>query len=168
MTEQNFTDEEKAQIQAKWLEVEKMFKDRGVHDICLRVLAMLLNDDGLTFRDQWTPEIAKAWWEMMDAAKTERTHRTALDDQLMLAAYMQQKLRKPDLAGGLIILINECVLRWKLVDLDVDAAFEKEKAAAGSEAVTGGKARPVPAKVGDKPPEGAVRPDQLGKGPRRI
>ena len=169
MTDENsISDEEKAKLQAAFGEIEKQFKARGVHGICLKVLAMLLSDDGVTWLDQWTPEIAKAFWALLEEAKAAKTHRMALDDLIMLAAYMQQKLHKPDLGAGLLILINEAVMRWKLVDLDVDAQFDAQAGDGAANTVTGGKDRAKPAKVGDKAPEGAVRPDQLGKGPRRI
>ncbi len=166
--DESFSPEEKSQLDAKWAELEKMFKDRGVHDICLRTLTMLLTDDGQGFRDQWTPEIAADWWKQLDAARTASTHRKALDDLLLMAAFLHQKMHKNDLATGLVILINEAVLRYQLVDMDTKARFEQQSATVAATAVTGGKDRPIPAKVGDKPPEGALRPDQLGKGPRRI
>jgi len=159
--------EEKVKIDAEYAKLEKELKDSGKHEMCLKTLAMLLTPDGQGYRDQWEPEIAAAWWVELDKTKADRSMKKAIDDLILLAFFIDQKLGKKNLHLGLLILLNEAVVKYQLVDASVPAQFDPN-AKTQDPKVTGTKDRAIPAKVGEKAPEGAVRPDQLGKGPRRI
>jgi hypothetical protein len=164
----DITPDEEAEIDAKWAELQKSYDKANVHQICPKILFVMLADDGVSWRSEWTKPMVDGVWKLLDEAREEKTHRRAIEDLIYLTAYLEHELHRPELAVGLLIILNDAVQRYQLVDLDVNAKFEAagdEKAAA---ALTGAKGRPVPAKVGDKPPPGALRPDQLAGSKRRI
>jgi hypothetical protein len=170
MTDEGISPEDQKKLDAKYAELEKEFKAAGKHEIVLKTMALLLEVDGQTYRENWTPDIAKAWWTELEKAKSARTHKQAINGLIELAFYFDQKLARKNLGLGLLLLLNEAVTRYQLVDVSLPASFDESEDPTNDakKTVTGGKKRAQPAKVGEKAPEGAVRPDQLGKGPRRI
>jgi hypothetical protein len=170
MTEEAIPPEEQKKMDAKYAELEKEFKAAGKHEIVLKTMALLLEQDGQSYRENWTPDIAKEWWAELEKAKAARTHKPAINGLIELAFYFDGKLGRKNLGLGLLLLLNEAVVRYQLVDVSLPASFDEgqDPTNDAKKNVTGGKKRATPAKVGEKAPEGAVRPDQLGKGPRRI
>jgi len=162
-----FSPEEQKQIDDKWAELEKGFHDAKVHSICLKVLTIILADDGVTWRQQWNRQMADAFWIHLDATYEDKSHKKACEDLIYFASYVHHQLDRMELAAGILVILDEAVIKYKLVNLDVNGKFEAALDERNN-AVTGGKSRPVPALTGADRPAGAVRPDQLGGNKRRI
>ena len=156
------------QFDEKWAEVVAIYEKAQMHPVVPQVMMMLMGDEGLALRHEWTKPMVESFWTYLEPAYAEKTHRKAIDDLIRIAHYLNTKQDRLLLATGLLVLLNEAVIKWKLVDMEVNAKFEGADDKAAANAVTGGKDRPVPAKVGEKAPEGSVRPDQLVGSKRRI
>jgi len=156
------------QFDEKWAEVLQIFEKAKMHPICPKILLMFHTDDGNALRQEWTKPMVESFWVYMEEAHAAKTHKKAVDDLIRIAHYVNTKMNNIMMATGLLVLLNECVLKYKLVNLDVNAKFEAEDDVSATAAVTGGKARPVPAKVGQRMPDGAGRPDQLAGNKRKI
>jgi hypothetical protein len=163
-----YTKEQQAQLDAKWKEIEATFAKSKTHAVCPRVLMVLLAEDGVTWRLQWTKEMTESCVKLVDATKQEKSHKKAIEDLIYMAAFVQHELGREELAMGLMMVLNDAVVRFKLVDLDAEGKFDKDSDDIKAKAVTGGKGRAVPAKVGEKAPDGTLRPDLLKGGKRRI
>jgi hypothetical protein len=168
----NYTPAEQKQLDDEWKKLEKVLADAKVHAICGRVLAICLAEDGVTWRQDWTKDMAEGFWTLLDAEngkKDRKNTKKCVDDLIFLASFIENDLKRANLGYGLVILLNEAVIKYKLA-VDVEAKFDEATAKSEdkAKAVAGAKARPVPGKVGEKAPEGTVRPDLLKGGKRRI
>ncbi len=161
------TPDEQQQIDAKWAELQQMFQKAKTHPVCLKLMTILLADDGATWRAAWTKPMVEAFWTHLDAAQADKTIKKAVEDLIFFASFLHHQLERIELATGVLILLNEAVTKYNLVNVDVDARFEAASQGANP-AVTGAKGRAVPAKEGTARPSGALRPDQLGGNKRRI
>lgn len=159
--------DEQRQIDAKWAELQKAFQDAKTHPVCLKLMTILLADDGVSWRPAWTKPMVEAFWKHLDAAQADKTVKKAVEDLIYFAAFLHHQLDRFELAAGVLVLLNEAVVKYKLVDIDVDAKFEAAGDGKGR-LVTGAKDRAVPALAGAARPQGALRPDQFGGNKRRI
>lgn len=162
------TPEEQKLVETEWDKTLKVFEKANLHPVCPQVLMLFLAEDMVSWRTDWTTPMVESFWKLMDPTLAEKTHRQAITDLIKIATYVNEKLDRVLLSTGLLVLLNEAVLKWKLVDMDAQGKFEGQDAKAVAAAALGSKDRPVPAKVGEKAPEGSLRPDQLAGAKRRI
>lgn len=155
------------ELDAILAKLDVVLKQAELHPILKPVLMLMQNDDGAWWPEGMPLDRVTEVKGLLDDAITDKSIIKAVYDLLQGAAVVGAAPGGTMAGAHLVRICNDCIHEKKLMAmLGADAEFAPgtvEKA----KGVVGAAARATPAKVGDKPPEGTLRIDQLG-GKRRM
>ncbi len=139
----------------------------NLHPILKPVLLLMQNDDGNWWPDQMPMERVTTIKELLEAAHAEKTINKALFDLLRASTVIHKKPGAQTVGLHLMALCENCIVEKNLLaQFKRDAEFAPGDLDKAKDMV-GAKPTAQPAKVGDKPPEGSLRVDQITPGGKR-
>ena len=134
--------------------LDATLKQADLHPILKPVLMSMQNEDGVWWPEGMPLERVTEIKAMLDDAVTDKSIIKAVYDLLQ--------------GAHLVRICTDVTHEKKLMSmLGADAEFAPGTVEKAKD-VVGGAARATPAMVGDKPPEGALRIDQLAGNKRRM
>jgi hypothetical protein len=142
------------------------------HGIIKVALKVCTTDEGLPWRPQLHPDARRYLEDILVECNKDGTIGWATHGLIAVANYLDSK-KAGKIAYEILSLANDTVIRYDLVARQETAKKDwtkrNDKSRQESMATTGASKAGVPAKVGDKAPEGTLRPDQITpKGKRRL
>lgn len=102
-------------------------------------------------------------------AQKDGTIGDAVFGLVQLAVFMDHVLKlDAKLFGEIVSITNDAIIKYDLLKLVNVTDKDAGKKAAALRETTGQAKAGAPAKVGEKAPEGTLRPDQINPGKRRL
>ena len=148
--------------------LDATLKQADLHPILKPVLMSMQNEDGVWWPEGMPLERVTEIKAMLDDAVTDKSIIKAVYDLLQGAAAVGAAPGGEMVGAHLVRICNDVIHEKKLMSmLGADAEFAPGTVEKAKD-VVGGAARATPAMVGDKPPEGALRIDQLAGNKRRM
>jgi hypothetical protein len=146
-------------LNAEGVEAERQF---NIHPIVRQVVHILQKPDGTGWVDAITKEEEDQIYLALDEAKLANSIHKAVFDLFRLCAHLHDTLKQLRLSVDLYLLFNNAVVRYNLLaTMDLAAGTSKDAATDKHHEAVGSRELAMPAKVGDKPPEGTVKFDKF-------
>lgn len=142
------------------------------HGIIKVALKVCTTDEGLPWRPRLQPEARRYLEDILVECNKDGTIGWATHGLIAVANYLDSQ-KAGMVAYELLSLANDTVIKYDLVVRQEKAkeawGKQNDKSRQETSAMMGTVKAGVPAKVGDKAPEGTLRPDQITpKGKRRL
>lgn len=164
-----FSPDEEAKLKGLHDDIRALEKQHGFHPALSQTIQLCTNEAGKPWADKLSPEREAAIRELLGEAHKAGTVRLAVWDLLRLSTWLDHDQHAGMPAYQLMSLLNDVIIEYQLAPArGPDAQFtgtevepDKKRAALGQ------SGQALPAKVGDKAPEGSVTLDKLAP-KRRI
>lgn len=159
----NYTKEEQAQLEALIVEGDELEKKHNFHPAVRASIHEMLAEDGLHWLATMPKETQDRIEGFLTDANKDGTIRKAVWDLLKLATLMDQELKVGKVAYELINILNNTVIKYKLVPgkvKDHDAEFGTERLQ-GMKDLVGNTVKAGAPKLGEVAPEGSVKADRI-------
>jgi hypothetical protein len=158
-----FSPEEQQKLEAVYTDIEKLEKEAGFHPVLAKAIAMCCRDDGKPWIDKLSPEAEQALVKELADAHAKGTVRNACFDLLRLSTWLDHDQKAGMPAYQLLNIVNNAVIEYQLAPsrgpdakfAGVEAEAEKKRQALGQ------RDKELPAKVGEKAPDGSVTIDKI-------
>ncbi len=155
------------EVDAIFAKLDVVLKQGDLHPILKPVLVLMQNDDGAWWPEGMPLERVNEVKGLLNQALADKSIIKAVYDLLQGAAVVGAATGGTIAGAHLVRICNDCIHDNKLMAmLGADAEFSPGTVEKAKD-IVGAAARATPAKVGDKPPAGTLRIDQLG-GKRRM
>ncbi len=161
--ELRFSADEEAKLKLVNDDIRALEKAHGFHPALAQVVQLCTNDAGKPWAERLSPERERAIRELVAEAHAAGTARQAVWDLLRLSAWLDHDQRAGLPAYQLMSLLNDAIIEYQLAPArGPDAQFAGTEVAADKKrAALGQDGQALPAKVGDKAPEGSVTLDKI-------
>ncbi|MCC7073463.1 MAG: hypothetical protein IT383_19280 [Deltaproteobacteria bacterium] len=167
--ELRFSPDEEAKLRAVHDDIRALERQHGFHPALAQAVELCTNELGKPWADKLSPEREAAIKELLAEAHAAGTVRLAVWDLLRLSTWLDHDQHAGMPAYQLMSLLNDAIIEYQLAPArGPDATFAGAEADADKKrAALGQGEQALPAKLGDKAPEGSVTLDKLAP-KRRI
>lgn len=162
------SEQEKTELKKLFEKVDDTLEQGHFHPIVKFALYNLQAPDG-TWLPKFTPERLSALGEAIEETRANHTIAKAMWDLLRLSTVLWKEMKVGDIALELYGVCDHYITHYKLINSirpDAESATSAQRTAA--KGAIGDTSKANAPKLGEKPPEGAVKINQLPGGKRRI
>lgn len=161
------SDAEKGELTKMLAQLDETLEKAHFHPIVKFALFNLQAPDG-TWLPKMPPERLSALGEAIEETRKDKTIVKAMWDLLRLSTVLYKEMKAGDIALELYAVCDHYITFYKLTNtMSPDAEVGTAQRAAAKGAI-GDTSKANAPKLGEKPPEGAVKINQLPGGKRRI
>lgn len=161
------SEQEKTELKKLFDKLDDTLEQGRLHPIVKFALFNLQAPDG-TWLPKLTPERLSALGEAIEETRANKTIAKAMWDLLRLSTVLYNEMKAGDVALELYAVVDHYITHYNLIQHirpDAEVGTAQRTAAKGA---IGDTSKANAPKLGEKPPEGAVKINQLPGGKRRI